>query len=137
MEGPDQLYRVQLHGLLWAYTGHKSQSVGLCMIRLKSFFLSTGPEHFDEVALNGKFCVVLYDGKPYPGIVQDIDDTEIEVNVMHNIGPNRFFWPRMQDVLWYSLDKFVTLIPPPTKVGSRHHQIQPQLWESIKELLDI
>lgn len=36
----------------------------------------TGIEHFDET-MKGTYCVVTYDGKPYPGIVQDVDDTEV------------------------------------------------------------
>lgn len=52
---------------------------------------------FDE-SFKGQFCVVTYDGKPYPGIVQEVDDSEISVNVMHSVGLNKFFWPRAQDV---------------------------------------
>ena len=84
-----------------------------------------------------KFCVVTYDNKPYPGIVQDIDDAEVEVNVMHSVGPNRFFWPLIQDVLWYHQENFVTLIPEPVKVGSRHLQIEPSIWEEIKVHLNL
>ena len=46
-------------------------------------------------SLNGKHCVVTYDGRPFPGIIQDVDgnEHEVEVNVMHSVGDNRFFWP--------------------------------------------
>lgn len=90
-----------------------------------------------DEALQGKHCVVQYDGKPYPGIIQGIDDQELEVNVMHSVGENRFFWPRMQDVLWYSTANLITLISPPAKIGSRHHQIETVMWERIKKHLDL
>jgi hypothetical protein len=49
-----------------------------------------------------KWCVVLYDGKPYPGIILDVDaiDWGIEVKVMHHIGRNRFFCPTAEVRYW-------------------------------------
>nr|XP_022290390.1 uncharacterized protein LOC111102027 [Crassostrea virginica] len=47
----------------------------------------------------GKWCVVLYDDMPFPGIVQDVDDEDFEVKVMHRIGQNRYFWPLSPDIL--------------------------------------
>lgn len=38
--------------------------------------------------LVGKWCVVLYDDIPYPGVVQNVDDDDVEVEVMHKIGNN-------------------------------------------------
>ena len=78
-----------------------------------------------------------YDGEPYPGIIQEVEDDQLEVNVLHNIGRNRFFWPLIQDVLWYNVNKFVTLIPQPSKIVSRHLQIEPSMWKKIETLLDI
>ncbi|KAJ8355257.1 hypothetical protein AAFF_G00078390, partial [Aldrovandia affinis] len=49
----------------------------------------------------------------------------LEVKVMHNIGRNRFFWPRLEDQIWYTVDKVITLIPPPENVTKRHVQISP------------
>lgn len=49
-----------------------------------------------------QWCVVKYDGLPYPGIIQNVDVNDIEVKVMHRIGTKIFFWPLLEDVLWYS-----------------------------------
>ena len=61
-------------------------------------------------ALISRYCVVLYDNKPYPGIIQDVGEDEVEVKAMHSIGRNRFFWPMLYDVLWYSQSQIVTLL---------------------------
>lgn len=50
--------------------------------------------------LIGKWCVVNYDGLPYPGIVHDVDEGELEVKVMHKVGNNRYFWPDRDDIVW-------------------------------------
>lgn len=44
-----------------------------------------------ESKLVGQMCVVLYDDIPYPGVVQNVDDNDVEVQVMHTIGNNRYF----------------------------------------------
>lgn len=94
-----------------------------------------GVTDFDD-SFKGKFCVVTYDGKPYPGIIQEVDASEIEVNVMHSVGDNRFFWPRTDDVLWYSVENVVTLIPPPKQL-TRHYEIDRIVWNEIKDYLNI
>ena len=58
-----------------------------------------------------------YDSKPCPGIVQNIDANQCEVDVMHRIGDKRFYWPTPDpDIIWYHHTSFVTLIEPPKKV---------------------
>lgn len=91
---------------------------------------------FDET-LKGQYCVVTYDGQPYPGIIHDVDDEEIEVMVMHKVGENRYFWPLRDDSLWYQKENFVCLIPPPCPVTKRHHQIDKCVWEAIKKKLSL
>jgi hypothetical protein len=83
------------------------------------------------------YCVVLYDEKPYPGIIVDTDDNEVEVQVMYSIGKNRFFWPLIDDVLWYKKEQLVTLIDPPEKVTNRHFQINKEVWKKMEDILDI
>ncbi|CAC5383317.1 unnamed protein product [Mytilus coruscus] len=85
----------------------------------------------------GKWCIVTYDNKPYPGIIQDIDANECEVEVMHRIGENRFYWPMVQDIVWYHHSNFVTLIDSPTKVGSRHYEVDKKVWKRVKDDLGI
>jgi hypothetical protein len=90
-----------------------------------------------DESLKDQFCVVTYDGSPFPGIIVDVDDSEVEVNVMHRIGDNRFFWPMRDDVLWYSMDNVITLIPPVSAVTKRHHEISKPVWLAIKTRLGI
>jgi hypothetical protein len=76
---------------------------------------------------------------PYPGIIMDVDDDdEVEVKVMCRIGPNRFFWPLVEDRLWYSMKCIVTLLDEePELVTKRHRQISPELWNLIVRKLDL
>ena len=87
--------------------------------------------------LLGKWCVVSYDGAPYPGKIVDFDDDTVEVSSMSKIGNNRFFWPMREHRIWYEYDKIVTLIPKPSSVGSRHVQIERLHWEAICDQLDL
>ena len=91
---------------------------------------------FDE-SLKGKYCVLTYDGLPYPGIINYVDDGEIEVMVMHRVGDNRYFWPLRDDCLWYSRENFVTVIPVPNLVAKRHHEIEKQIYNIIKDKLNM
>ncbi|XP_052809542.1 uncharacterized protein LOC128238012 [Mya arenaria] len=71
--------------------------------------------------LIGQYIVVEYDGLPYPGEVLDVDEEDLEVKVMHKIGKNRFFWPLLDDTLWYHKDKVVTILDgAPVRVTGRH-----------------
>ncbi len=88
--------------------------------------------------LHGKSCVVTYDGLPYPGIIQDTGENEIEVMVMHRVGDNRFFWPSLMDnTLWYRREDVITLISRPTPVTKHHHQIDKLIWKTITEKTDL
>ena len=82
------------------------------------------------------WCVVLYDGKPYPGEIQDVDDDSVEVKTMNRVGNNRFFWPARDDRIWYDYDKVLTAIPPVNKVGSRHYMIDAAFWNEISCIVD-
>jgi hypothetical protein len=89
--------------------------------------------------LIGRYCVVVYDELPYPGLILDVDsDDEVEVKVMCRVGPNRFFWPLIEDRLWYPKDRIVTLLnDEPPKVTNRHCQIESGIWRSIVKKLDL
>ena len=50
-----------------------------------------------------KYVAVLYDGKPYPGLVVDYDEQDIQVSCMNRIGhakhKQRYYWPTiMSDI---------------------------------------
>ena len=110
---------------------HKGGSKGALFSKSVS-----GVPEIDE-SLKGLYCVVSYDAKPYPGVILDTDDREIEVQVMHSIGRNRFFWPMLADVLRYKMDQPVTLIDPPDKVTNRHFQMKKESWAEIEKKLNI
>jgi hypothetical protein len=61
---------------------------------------------------------------PYPGVILDVDDNELEVKVMNCIGVNRFFWPLLEDRHWYQKNQVVTLLDgEPQNVTKIHCQI--------------
>lgn len=95
-------------------------------------------DHADE-DLIGKWCVVRYDGKIYPGIIKEVDIDSVEVTSMHRIGKNRYFWPLLDDTIWYTFQNVVSMIPKPAKVtqNGRHVQIQPSLYKLISDKLDL
>jgi hypothetical protein len=84
-----------------------------------------------------QWCVVKYDGFPYPGIIQNVEVNGIEVKVMHRIGTNRFFLPLSEDVLWYSHGDVVAYIGQPSAVGSRHFQLSQAEWEFVVRSLNL
>lgn len=79
----------------------------------------------------GKWCVIKYDGDAFPGIIQDIDEESVEVKCMCKVGMNRFFWPRLEDCIWYPWADVLGLIQPPKPVTKRHVQVSPKTWEAI------
>lgn len=87
--------------------------------------------------LVGKWCVVLYDDIPYPGVVQNVDDDDVEVQVMHKIGNNQYFWPMIPDRLWYNHSQIICEISEPTKVGSRHYQLSKSDWDKVVKVVDV
>lgn len=87
--------------------------------------------------LVGKWCVVNYDDVPYPGVVQNVDDDDIEVQVMHKIGSNRYFWPMMPDILWYKHSQMLCEISEPSKVGTRHYQLSKSDWAKVIKMTDL
>ncbi len=81
-----------------------------------------------------QWCCVKYDKEIYPGVVQDLNETHVNVKCMHRIGVNRFFWPQQDDVLWYLHEDVIRMIPPPTSVTSRHMEIDRNIWSKISDL---
>lgn len=39
----------------------------------------------------GLWCIVTYDGEPYPGIILEVEDV-VRVKCMHKNGTNKFYW---------------------------------------------
>lgn len=84
-----------------------------------------------EPALMNKFVIVHYDSKFYPGLVTDIDRSDVQVKCMHKVGDNRFVWPLCDDVSWYEACEVKAVIPEPTKVTTRHCKIEEAVWKSF------
>jgi hypothetical protein len=86
----------------------------------------------------GKYVVVQYDGMPYPGYVEEADQSDVYVVCMHHIGKkneNRFFWPNpKQDKCWYDCQDIIALIPEPTRICSNHFQIENKAWEKSTKI---
>ena len=82
---------------------------------------------------SGTYVVVNYDGQVYPGKVLTDDEGDIEVQCMHSVGDNRFFWPDRDDICWYDKAQIVAVIPPPTAVTARYMKVDIHLWAAICE----
>jgi len=92
-----------------------------------------------DASLVGKFCVVKYDGKAFPGRILQVepDDDDALIECMSRIGNNRFFWPVFRDEAWYMQPDILGIIPEPILIGrsGRHHQVHPLAWEHACTLL--
>ncbi|XP_052778140.1 uncharacterized protein LOC128215498 [Mya arenaria] len=89
-------------------------------------------------SLIGSYCVVDYEGLPYPGLIMDVDEDTVEVTAMCRIGPNRFFWPLVEDRLWYGKEKLITLLEEePALVTKRHRHIDSCMWKRILEKMGL
>lgn len=92
-------------------------------------------------AMIGKYCLVKYDERPFPGeiINVDIETQECYVKCMCKIGNNRFFWPNYPDVAWYEHESILSLIPEPVLIGrnGRHYEICADIWEKAQNSLDV
>ncbi|WAR24778.1 hypothetical protein MAR_038447 [Mya arenaria] len=94
-------------------------------------------EDMDE-RLIGRYCIIDYDGLPYPGLILDIDEEGAEVSAMCRIGANRFFWPLVEDRLWYGKEKIVALLETePELVTKRHRKLDDSMWKHICDKLGL
>jgi len=94
-----------------------------------------------DTTLIGKFCIIRYDGKPFPGKILQVqpDDDDALIECMCRIGENRFFWPVYKDEAWYMQQDILGIIPEPALIGrsGRHHQVHPAAWEYACKLLQL
>jgi len=71
-----------------------------------------------------------------PFSLQDLDEESAEVKCMCRIGTNRFFWPLVEDIIWYRWGDIIMSIPEPQQVTSRHVQIDPGVWTTVMKKVD-
>lgn len=64
----------------------------------------------------GSYVVVTYEEDVYPGLIEDITESEYLVNVLHPCGGG-WRWPTTKDAIWYP--GFIKKIPAPTPANSR------------------
>ena len=50
------------------------------------------------------------------GLIKDADSDSLKVEVMNQIGSNRFFRPLRADATWYEYEDVISLVPEPTLV---------------------
>ena len=89
-----------------------------------------GPEAIDQL------CVVKYDGNLYPGIIKATDELEAQVKCVHRAGENKFFWPVVDDLIWYTFENVIAFIPLPQPVSSRHLGVQKDIWAKLVQFRD-
>ena len=82
----------------------------------------------------GGWCVIKYDDDFYPGVILATDESLAQVKCMSCAGPNRFFWPLLEDILWYPFEDVLEPIDPPNPVTSRHMEIQKEVWARLHQL---
>ncbi|XP_052227670.1 uncharacterized protein LOC127842276 [Dreissena polymorpha] len=91
----------------------------------------------DMKHLLSKYVIVNFKGKPYPGKVINILDTDVEVVCMKQTGKkneNSFYWPKaIKDISWYDYDEVVTTIPKPRQVRKTNRfEIEENTWNKMK-----
>ena len=101
------------------------------------------PVHEFTNDLLGKHCVVFYrfDGKLYPGIIEDIDYDSLRINAMCRVGRTTygFFWPKIVDNdVWYEEIDIITLIPEPEPVQGNedHYRVDKEIWDAVIKSMD-
>lgn len=67
----------------------------------------------NTLLLLNKFVAVRYHGKPYPGQVIDVSESEVFVRCLHQVGKtkNEFYWPKLvKDECWYKLGNIIVVL---------------------------
>lgn len=82
--------------------------------------------------LLGRYVLVKYEEKPYPGIVVDVDESEVYVQCMHSVCKSQeniwFYWPKtIKDICWYEMENVLAVIPEP-ELKNRKYFVQTDLW---------
>lgn len=64
--------------------------------------------------IKGDWCLVMYNGFCYPGILEEICEDEVKVNVMVPATKQHYKWPNPRDCISYSISNVIRKIDPPT-----------------------
>ncbi|KAL7402357.1 hypothetical protein ABVT39_013834 [Epinephelus coioides] len=83
----------------------------------------------------GQWCIVTYDGEPYPGIIVEVED-DVRVKWMHKNGTNKFYWPSPRDdIHWYPDDQTVCLMRERQPLNKRSVQLEKTVWTFLEKHL--
>lgn len=84
----------------------------------------------------GHWCVVLYDGDAYPGVIQDVDsDSSVLVKTMSRIGENPFLLAT-ETTIWYRTENVLGLVPEPQPITKRHMMLNASVWKQVWSLME-
>ena len=88
----------------------------------------------DPKDLLNKQVIINYNGKPYPGLVVDIDEQDVRVRCVHRIGKLdkcHFYWPKcLTDESLYDMKDIIAIIPEPEKICTKYFE-DPKIWEMV------
>ena len=93
--------------------------------------------NFDDInQYIGKFVLVRYNQRPYPGKVLDVEGSNLEIDCMHQVGRksnNCFFWPRkIKDINMYEQEDVICVIPQPCVLDKpNQYKVDAKAWESV------
>ena len=101
----------------------------------------SSPYHRPDVISDddvSKWCIAMYRGLPYPGIITSVEEMDIQVNCMHHMGANgnsvnRFRCPPSEDIGWFDQTDIVTLISEPVHADRRAYKIEEDIWMAINK----
>ena len=67
----------------------------------------------------------------YDFVVWTQNDIHVEVNIMHR-SANSWKWPKPEDKIFYSRNKIVRVINPPSVAGNRAHLMEKVSWMGLE-----
>lgn len=71
----------------------------------------------------GDYVRVTYEGRPFPGVIIDIDSNELEISVMKLRKDGKWIWPKPKDQIWYPQESVVNKISRPVFIESANAYI--------------
>ena len=88
------------------------------------YFAKSASEKMQESGLQdiqrsvGEYVFLLYDGKPYPGIITEIEGEMVKIKAMVK-SLKLWKWPEKADEIWYSWDRIIGAINAPKQMIKR------------------
>jgi len=71
-----------------------------------------------QIVKDSFVVVVRYDGDYYPGLVEEVVETEFRVSVLHKLRAG-WCWPKLKDSVWHSPTDVIKQVKNPLPVNSR------------------